>query len=373
VHWSFLCFCSTGAFLVGNSPYWGKGATLSSLRWRAVFGFVHSVSLLIKKIKIMTKNIKGFFANSFILRYCVKLFKKWILYMIIYVEFKTALIATLMATSAFASSVPSEEDERARSTLVHVPMSAGGFDALPSDAMGYLVSCMPVYKLEEAQNFVLVCKYFHTHVVPRMRLSWTPKRSVIPSRGSFAHLYAPRVVILDLSYDATFAHNHLQGFANLTSLDLAHNKTVTNKELMHLTNLTHLGIKSNHTVTNEGLKSLPNLTSLNLDSNHTVTDKDLTSLTNLRDLSLMDNNIVTDKGIMHLTNLRDLSLMCNSTVTNEGIQSLSNLTSLNLNSNTTVTNEAVMLLTSLTHLELYYNDTVTSAGYAHLPNLHVAR
>jgi Leucine-rich repeat (LRR) protein len=201
--------------------------------------------------------------------------------MMTYVNFKTALIAILMATSSFASSVPSEEDERARSTLVHVPMRAGDFNALPSDAMGYLVSCMPVYKLEEAQNFVLVCKYFHTHVVPRMRLSWKPKGGSIPTDGSFAQRSAPRIVILNLANNTTFTNDHLKGFTSLKDLDLDFNETITDEGLQGLTNLTHLDLTLNEIITDAAVKKLPKLMSLMLIANTSITSKGYAHLPNL--------------------------------------------------------------------------------------------
>lgn len=288
-----------------------------------------------------------------------------------YFNFKTALIATLMATSSFASDNPTAEDEHDRSTLTPTPMGAGDFDALAPKMMAYLGSCMPLGSLEEAQELVTVCKFFHASFVPYMWFSWTPKGSPIPTGGNFAQSYASRVVMLNLSHNRIFGDIHLYEFPNLTHLDLEANRAVTNGAIMRLTDLMTLNLHFNNRVTDIALQHLTNLTDLNLGSNLTVTKGALMHLTNLNVLNLNNNTAVTNDAVMGLSNLTDLSLGYNSTVTNEGLKSLTNLTTLNLMSNNTVTDDAIKNLNNLSSLILVYNDTVTSAGYAHLPGVRV--
>ena len=220
-----------------------------------------------------------------------------------YFNFKAALIAIFAATSSFASSVPHEEGECDSSALARAPMSAGNLDALTSDVIGHVTSLMPIHTLEEAQDLVTVCKFFHAHVVPYMRLSWTPKEGSIPVGGKFAQSYASRIMMLDLSLTSTFQNTHLQGFENLTILVLGSNKTITDERLQSLTKLADLDLDLNETITDAALQNLTNLTHLDLGFNETITDEAVKKLPKLTSLMLIGNNIITPKGYVHLPNL----------------------------------------------------------------------
>jgi hypothetical protein len=241
-----------------------------------------------------------------------------------YLNIKTVLVATLMATSAFASSIPLEEESQGKIVPSQGPMGAGDFDLLTPDVMGYVASWMPE-TLESAQNLVTVCKYFHAYFVPHMSFAWTPMGSIVPTGGNFARAYAPRIVRLDLSYNKNFTDAFLQDFINLTCLNLMDNKIVTDEAVKNLTNLTDLSLGYNRVITEGTLKELTKLTSLDLFFNTTVTDEAVKNLTNLRDLNLRSNNAVTDKGLKNLSELSCLTLNKDSTVTPAGYAHLPGL------------------------------------------------
>lgn len=286
-------------------------------------------------------------------------------------SFKLAISSTILASSAFASGVVMEDAEKEQTliTTQSPGFSGGHFHHLPKEMLVHLGSVMPVLRLEEAQELVTVCKFFHAYVVPQFFFSWTPKHSNIPMESPFVSGYASRFVLLDLSFNPTFGHEQLHLFSNLEDLDLRSNRIIADKSVGRLTKLRHLSLCRNEQITDACLFNLTNLTYLDLGGNNIISNEAITGLTKLTHLNLWCNDKITDEPILKLPNLMCINLYGNNTIGSEAIKKISSLRKLILSNNSSIKDDAVSVLTNLTELSLHNNNTITIAGYSHLSSL----
>lgn len=101
---------------------------------------------------------------------------------------------TLIAAFATDNSEIFESKKIVSSTT---PLSAGDFDVLNGDIIAYIGSCMPMLSLEKGQKLDSLCEIFHTHMVPQMRFSWRPFKSVLSIDSPFVIRCAPGIFTVE--------------------------------------------------------------------------------------------------------------------------------------------------------------------------------
>lgn len=273
----------------------------------------------------------------------------------IYLNFKALVVGTLIATSAFASSV-SQEDEN-RDEIVRAPMCAGNFDALTPNVMGRVVSFMPNLSLEKARKFVGDFN-FKTFLFSVFEVGSAFASDVI--REEKNQLTVPAIPMLAGGFETLTPDvmEHLMSYMFVCRLEEAP-KLVTVCKFFHA-----------YVVPKMWFSWTPKYSSVLMTSK--FAQAYASRVVNL-DLECTSDAKFTENFMPKFTALTTLNLSYNDVVSDGAVKCLSNLTCLDLTFNRTVTDDAVKILSKLKRLNLHDNITVTPEGYEHLPNLCVLR